>query len=92
MPIAAAARSLALVYGRSPEQRGVLGRFIGSCSCRKGWRGERSVWGNVRDVAYITIDDTNWRCEQTDRRMWVKYDTKLVTVHLDLRKIILTRI
>ena len=54
MPIAAAARSRALVYGRSPQQRGVLCRIIGYCAGRKA-----GVWGTVRCVAYITIDDTN---------------------------------
>jgi len=54
LPIAAAARSRALVYGRLPHQRGVLGSIIGCCA-----GGKTDVWGTVRGVAYITIDDIN---------------------------------
>ena len=54
LPIAAAARSLALVYGQLPQQRGVLCRIIGYCA-----GGKTGLWGTVRGVAYITIDDTN---------------------------------
>jgi len=54
MPIAAAAQSCTLVYGRLPHQRGVLGNIIG---CYVG--GKTGVWGTVRGVAYITIDDIN---------------------------------
>jgi len=54
MPIASTARSPALVYGRSPHQRGFLHRIIGCCA-----GGNTGVWGTVRGLAYITIDDTN---------------------------------